>query len=73
MTKILAIIAALRESVALINKLISMYESWRDARIEKKVQKRKDKRDAIIKQIELETDDDKLRELHRRLRAIDSE
>ena len=72
MAKIFAIIAALRESVALINKLITMYESWRDSRIERKTQNRKDKRDAIIRQIEMEKDDDKLRELHRRLRAIDS-
>lgn len=69
---LLSIVGAIK-SIASIFKIIDGWvDKWNDSKIDKHYANKKARRDRLLEQIEKEKDDEKLRELHRKLRAIDS-
>ena len=71
--KLFALVATVREVVALGDRILSMYEKWQDGRIDRHYDSKQKRRERLLKQIEKETNDDKLRDLHRKLRNLDSD
>ena len=71
-TKIFAIVGAIKEIASLGNRILDMYGKYQDGRIDRHYESKQKRRERLLKQIDKETDDDKLRDLHRRLRNLDS-
>jgi hypothetical protein len=76
---IVTFLKALPAIVAIVNQFRKMYNDWQDAKIHKHYEKKKNARDRIVSELEVEgkkpieeISDEKIRELHRKLRNLDS-
>lgn len=77
MGKILAIYTAIKEGIKIFNALKDLYDKWQDRQIDSHYEKKKKRRERIVKLIQLESAKDNpsdtvLRDLHRKLNNIDS-
>jgi uncharacterized membrane protein len=76
---IMSVFKALPAIVTLVNTFISMYNKWQDDKILKHYEQKKATRERILLEIAAEgkkpigeIDENKVRELHRKLRNLDS-
>lgn len=65
-----SILNAIRSIAAIVSAVKSIFDAIRESSIERKYKRQAKKREEVIRQIEGETDDEKLRQLHRKLRNL---
>lgn len=69
---IMAVIGAIKSIASVVSTIKEWVEKYQDKKIDNHYESKQVRRSRLIKQIEMEKDDEKLKELHRKLHNLDS-
>lgn len=70
--KVSAVIGAIKAIASILDFLKEAWNKIQDKKIDKHYEKKKERRKRLVKQISKEQNDEKLKELHRKLRNLDN-
>lgn len=70
--KLFAIVGAIKSIASIVDGINLILDKYNDWKIDQHYKKKQSRRERLVEMIEKEKDDEKLRILHRKLRAIDS-